>query len=88
MATLTPLLRLLQDRGYLTRRTDARNRRRKLLKLTEEGAVLVKRVRVLAAQTEERMLANCSSEQRQNLVTILSVVARLREGENGAQADF
>ncbi|WP_236796995.1 MarR family winged helix-turn-helix transcriptional regulator [Amycolatopsis sp. GM8] len=79
-ATLTPLLRSLEERGFLTRRVDEENRRRKLLELTKEGAALVTRVKRLADQTEKRMLAGLSQEQRDGLMTALATLADLREG--------
>jgi DNA-binding MarR family transcriptional regulator len=78
-ATLTPLLRSLEKRGLLSRRTDEGNRRRKLLELTEEGVGVVRQVKGLVVQTDNIMLAGLSPEQRRSLVTALATLAALPE---------
>jgi DNA-binding MarR family transcriptional regulator len=78
-ATLTPLLRSLEERGFLTRRTDEGNRRRKLLELTGDGADLVARVQGIAQETDDVMLAELSSEQRRSLVAALATLATLAD---------
>jgi DNA-binding MarR family transcriptional regulator len=78
-ATLTPLLRSLEERGLLSRRTDEGNRRRKLLELTEQGVGVVTQVKGLVAQTDDIMLAGLSPEQRRSLLTALATLAALTE---------
>lgn len=74
-ATLTPLLRSLEERGFLSRRVDEGNKRRKLLELTEQGTALVTKVEALAARTDDIMLAGLSPEQRRDLMTALATLA-------------
>ncbi|WP_053762096.1 MULTISPECIES: MarR family winged helix-turn-helix transcriptional regulator [Streptomyces] len=76
-ATLTPLLRSLEERGYLSRRVDEHNRRRKLVELTKHGADVVEQAQRIAARTDEIMLADLTQEQRRNLMTTLATLAGL-----------
>lgn len=83
LATLTPLVRALEDRRLLTRRTDDTNRRRKILELTDEGAEVVDRVRTSVAAIDKTMLAGLSADHRHQLVTALADLAELSEPSPG-----
>ncbi|MFI5610919.1 MarR family winged helix-turn-helix transcriptional regulator [Amycolatopsis sp. NPDC051903] len=75
-ATLTPLLARLEDRGYLARRVDPANRRRKLLRITDDGVRVLRRVAPLVAATEEAVLGELTDEQRTTFTDVLRRVAR------------
>lgn len=75
LATLTVLLGRLEDRGYLVRRIDPENRRRKLLSLTEAGGQLLDEVRSAARQVEETALRRLSATERAALPKALRRIA-------------
>ncbi|MEV0068984.1 MarR family transcriptional regulator [Amycolatopsis sp. NPDC050768] len=74
-ATLTPLLARLEERGYVVRRVDPGNRRRKLLRVTEDGAGVLRRVAPLVAETEDTLLGELSTEQRTAFTDVLRRIA-------------
>ncbi|WIX77490.1 MarR family transcriptional regulator [Amycolatopsis carbonis] len=74
-ATLTPLLARLEERGHVVRRVDPGNRRRKLLRITEDGAAVLRRVAPLVAETEDTLLGELSAQQRTAFTDVLRRIA-------------
>jgi DNA-binding MarR family transcriptional regulator len=75
LATLTPLLRGLEERGQLTRLTAPDNRRRKVLQLTKEGAELVDFISKSSASLDEAVLGDLPQEHRDALMSALTHIA-------------
>lgn len=75
LATLTVLLNRLEDRGYLLRRVDPENRRRKLLSLTESGRGKLVEVTPVARQVEDAALGRLSGTERATLPKALRRIA-------------
>ena len=75
VATLTPVLVRLEQRGLITRKVDPHNKRRKLLFLTDEGRGLVARVRKLAVLVDDAALDGLSSPQIDALIQTLRCIA-------------
>ena len=75
LATLTPLLRGLEERGQLTRLTAPDNRRRKVLQLTQEGAELVDFISKSSASLDEAVLGDLPQEHRDALMSALTHIA-------------
>jgi DNA-binding MarR family transcriptional regulator len=75
VATLTPLLDRLESRGFLARQVDPKNRRRKLLRLSEQGIRLLNDLLPAVHKAEERALAGLSTKERDALAEMLKRVA-------------
>jgi MarR family transcriptional regulator, lower aerobic nicotinate degradation pathway regulator len=69
------LIDALEARGLVERRRDAGDRRRYALSLTADGEQLVERLTALARETEERIFAPLSPEEREQLLGLLSRLA-------------
>lgn len=74
-ATLAPLLARLEDGGHVRRRVDPGNRRRKLIRLTDEGHRLLARVAPLAAATEQALLGDLGDAERATFTAVLRRIA-------------
>ncbi|MET9777860.1 MarR family winged helix-turn-helix transcriptional regulator [Streptomyces sp. NPDC006367] len=70
-STAAPLLERLRGRGLLTLTRDERDRRRKLVRITEEGRELAVRLAPAVVAVSERMLAPFSPEEREQLLSLL-----------------
>jgi DNA-binding MarR family transcriptional regulator len=70
-STAAPLLERLRRRGLLTLTRDERDRRRKLVRITEEGRELAVRLAPAVVAVSERMLAPFSPEERDQLLSLL-----------------
>jgi MarR family transcriptional regulator, temperature-dependent positive regulator of motility len=71
-ATLVPLIARLVDRGWLTRETDAVDRRRRRLRLTDEGRAALARAAPLVAEIDAATLADLDVGDRKRLRTLLT----------------
>jgi DNA-binding MarR family transcriptional regulator len=69
------LIDALEGRGLVERGRDAEDRRRYALALTAAGEELVDRLAAVAAETEERLFAPLSPEEREQLLELLGRLA-------------
>ncbi|MFJ8546046.1 MarR family winged helix-turn-helix transcriptional regulator [Streptomyces sp. NPDC093586] len=70
-STAAPLLERLRRRGLLEIARDESDRRRKLVRITEEGRELAARLAPAVVAVSDRMLAPFSPEEREQLLTLL-----------------
>ena len=68
---MTKRLDRLDASGLIRREPDPRDRRGKLIALSEEGAALVDRAVEAHVQNEERLLAGLPAEKREQLAALL-----------------
>lgn len=59
--SMAEMLRLLQDRGYISRTVNPESRREYLVFITEEGRALVDRLEPMVRDLESRMVAGLSA---------------------------
>lgn len=64
----------LEDRGLIRRETDPRDRRSKILVATEAGNALHDQAARLTRQAEDQVLQNLTSEEREQLLKLLSKI--------------
>ena len=76
-STLTGVLNRLEERGFVERAINPRDRRSFTLSLTRSGSAAAKRVRRSFAQLEREALANCSSRSVKGFFEVLEALARL-----------
>jgi DNA-binding MarR family transcriptional regulator len=69
--TVSVRVERLSDQGLVTRSPDRRDRRNSLVRLTDKGQALFDRVTPAHLNTENRLLAALSTQQREQLVMIL-----------------
>jgi DNA-binding MarR family transcriptional regulator len=81
--TVSVRVERLSDQGLLTRSPDRRDRRNSLVRLTDTGRALFDRVTPAHINTENRLLAALSTQQREQLVTILRQLLVSFEGSAG-----
>jgi MarR family transcriptional regulator, transcriptional regulator for hemolysin len=80
--TLVRLIDRLEASGMLERRVDPRDRRARLLFLTDKARPLLARMRELGAVTREEAMAGLAPEDQERLVeTLLAIKANLSERE-------
>jgi DNA-binding MarR family transcriptional regulator len=79
-STMADIVRRLEDRGLISRRTAENDGRRKLLYLTEAGVTTLREVNTRARELDELLLADYSPRQRQRLLDELTELAELWEG--------
>jgi MarR family transcriptional regulator for hemolysin len=72
--TLVRILDRLQSAGLIERRPHAKDRRVWLLHLTAAARPILDEMRALGAETREEALAGVPAEDRENLMTILSLM--------------
>ncbi|MFC9626914.1 MarR family winged helix-turn-helix transcriptional regulator [Streptomyces sp. NPDC056930] len=82
-AAVTKRLRVLQDRGLVDRRSDARDRRVAHVRLTEEGRDLVDRLLPRQLAYERMVLSGLDEQSRTRLSTQLSELLVQLEGRIG-----
>jgi DNA-binding MarR family transcriptional regulator len=68
---LVGMLDELEDRGLVERRRDPSDRRRHLVRMTEEGTRALARLRELSARLEDDLFAPLSAEEREQLHALL-----------------
>lgn len=84
-ATLGRLIDRLETNGWLTRESDAHDRRAKRIHLTQAVEPAMKSMRLAAAELRRDALAGLSLEQQEQFVdTLLSVKNNLMKPENAA----
>jgi DNA-binding MarR family transcriptional regulator len=81
--TVSVRVERLSDQGLLTRSPDRRDRRNSLVRLTDKGRALFDHVTPAHVSTENRLLAALSTQQREQLVTILRQLLVSFEGSAG-----
>ena len=62
--TMVELIDVLEDKGLVTRRPDAADRRRKVLELTAEGQATLPRATRASNQAEQQLLAELDESER------------------------
>nr|WP_078649347.1 MarR family transcriptional regulator [Streptomyces ochraceiscleroticus] len=75
LATLAPLVHRLEQRDLLTRRVDPANRRRKLLRLTDDGVRALERTGPLADEVDAVALRGLTADQRASLTDALRSIS-------------
>ncbi|MFI9275640.1 MarR family winged helix-turn-helix transcriptional regulator [Kitasatospora sp. NPDC052896] len=85
-AAVTKRLRLLEERGLVARRADARDRRVSHLSLTEGGSALVDRIYPELLAYDRALLAGLTPEEREDLARALSRLLLVLEGSSGSLA--
>lgn len=79
---VTRALNKLLDNGYISRRTDPRDRRKVILNLSKSGTEVYQAIVVMAKDLESRLLAQMPEEEQENfrgtLKGLLSSVERMR----------
>src|SRR3954464_11484752 len=68
---LVAILNELEDRGYATRRRDPEDRRRHLVEVSKKGIAVIDKVSEVMDGVEADLLADFSSEEREQLETLL-----------------
>jgi DNA-binding MarR family transcriptional regulator len=81
---VVPLIDSLQARGLVERVRSSTDRRNYELRLTAEGAKVLRALREIAEQHEAELLAPLTAEQCAQLGTLLALLA----GANGLDADL
>lgn len=76
-AQVVPVLDALQAKGFVERRRDERDRRRSIVRITDEGRDVLARADEVAAEVEQRLLGDVGDELRERLAR--TVDAALRE---------
>jgi DNA-binding MarR family transcriptional regulator len=69
----------LEGMGLVDRRVNGSDRRARLLRLTERGVQLRRRLRPLARSAQESLLASLSSKEREVLIDLLVRVVKANE---------
>lgn len=81
--TVSVRVERLSDQGLVTRSPDRRDRRNSLVRLTDKGRALFDRVTPAHLNTENRLLAALSPQQREQLVMLLRQLLVSFEGSAG-----
>ena len=76
---LVGLLDELEERELVERKRDPNDRRRHVVRLTPEGKKMLRRLRTLAAQTEDDFLAPLGEQERDELHRLLLRLAETHE---------
>jgi DNA-binding MarR family transcriptional regulator len=76
---LVGLLDELEERGLIQRQRDPDDRRRHLVQMTTDGKRKLRRLRTLAAETEDHFLAPLGDSERQQLHRLLFKLAETHE---------
>jgi DNA-binding MarR family transcriptional regulator len=71
-ATLVPLIARLVDRGWLTRETDAADRRRRQLRLTDAGRAALAHATPIVAAVDAAALDDLDAAERARLRRLLT----------------
>ena len=73
--TMVELIDVLEDKGLVTRRPDAADRRRKVLELTAEGQATLPRATRASNQAEQQLLAELDENERIVLRNLMRRIA-------------
>jgi DNA-binding MarR family transcriptional regulator len=76
---LVGLLDELEEHGLVERRRDPDDRRRHIVRMTSDGAKMLRRLRALARKNEDDFLDPLSEEQRADLLELLQRLAEKHE---------
>jgi len=74
-STMTDIVRRMEKRGLITRRTPESDARRKLLYLTDEGRSVLEQADRLARQLDEKLLRPYGALEREQLMALLARLA-------------
>ena len=81
---MTDRLRRLEERGLVSRRPSADDRRSMMVELTRDGRVLIERAWREDMELENDLVASLGGEERRQLADLLERLARLLEQEEPA----
>ena len=70
-AYIAKLLRKFEENGYIVRKEDPKNRRKKLVKITDEGIKKTDEIIEVIQSWEDKVTANITEEELKNLKKIL-----------------
>ena len=73
--TMVELIDVLEDKGLVTRRPDAADRRRKVLELTPKGRTTLPRATRASDQAEQQLLAGLDESERTMLRDLMRRIA-------------
>lgn len=73
---VTAALTDLESRDLVSREVDPRNRRRKIVSITEAGSVMLTRLDAVLDEIQQELLAPLSADERKHFATIMSKLAR------------
>lgn len=82
--TLGRLIDRMEEAGWVDRRPDPKDRRARLLYMTQKVAPMMERMRALAEETRNEALEGLPPEQRETLIDLLTHV-RANISERGGQ---
>ncbi|RJQ79794.1 MarR family transcriptional regulator [Pseudonocardiaceae bacterium YIM PH 21723] len=74
-ATLAGMLTRLEDRGLITRESDPSDRRKRTIRLTEDGVATLRRTRPLAAEVDAGLVTALTAEEQRILQNLLHKLA-------------
>jgi DNA-binding MarR family transcriptional regulator len=75
-AQLVPVLDALQAKGFVERRRDERDRRRSIVRITDEGRDVLARADEAAAEVEQGLLGDVVEELRERLARTVDAALR------------
>lgn len=78
-ATFGSVITRLEARGWVWREPDAGDRRRKLLRVTEEGAETARRMKRSVGKVQQRILAPLEDGEREQLLALLDRLVAAHE---------
>lgn len=78
-ATFGSVITRLEARGWVRREPDAGDRRRKLLRVTEEGAETARRMKRSVGKVQQRILAPLEDGEREQLLALLDRLVAAHE---------
>ena len=84
---LVGLVDILEGAGLLERRRDPADRRRYALEVTERGQLAVARLRELAREANEEVLAPLDADERSELEKLLSRIVAHHTGQDLSRAE-
>ena len=76
-ATCGSVILRLEERGWLRREASLTDKRRKLLWLTAEGEKMAMEMKKPARKVQQRLLADLSESEREQLVALLKKISRI-----------
>ena len=81
--TISGVVRRLQAKNLIRRRTGKSDRRAKALFVTPSGEQMIKRLAVAAGRAERRILSGLTAGERRRALELLARVVQLYEERNG-----
>jgi len=83
-STIGNVIERLENRGLVTRKASAEDKRQKLLFLSEEGQQLLRDVTPLVERVQERILAPLTEEERETFVRLLDRLGQVNNDVTSA----